>query len=514
MVHLNPDARQNDVRNVGLLLVVAFGVRALAFPLTQNFYGDAVIRTELGLRWAANPILPTSYDSGVFQFGPLHIVLLGLVSKLWNAREDFGRALSLVCGVLTVLPVYGLARRLAGGAASLAAGMVFCLWSLHIQFSTTAASEALSLLLTLTSLYCFARALEFRSALWWWVVVLFMNLACATRYDLWLWVPVLVLIQALHGPNLGSALKRSVLFGLGLSIFPLLWAYGNYVAKGDALFVLHDIEAYHRNWFPSQEAMWGKSDYRLLNLFFWPGVAVFTLGPFATLLAFFGVLRKGFTHRDGRWLFFLAAAGTAYLTLRSTVLGNFVPLARFTVKEVALLVPFAAVGWEMLGALRWTKLASAIRASTVVSTIVLPLALGGFTYQRDGAWETTLKPISPVTTQPVALMKVADFLKRQVAAKGEAVILDTDEQGYRDLCIAFFSGLDEAHLARFRWDTFDLHVKHASPRYLVLIDSGELLKKGRVRPEGDRLRFGDWEFEPLPAFTAPFAVYVRVDSPH
>jgi hypothetical protein len=511
--HLNTEARHNDVRNVGLLLVAAVLVRTVAFVFTQNFYGDAVVRTELGLRWAASPVWPASWDSGVYQFGPLHIVLLGLVSKLWNAREDFGRALSLLCGVLTVVPVYALTRRLAGGAASLAAGFVFCMWSLHIQFSTTAGSEALSLLLSFSALSFFARALETDGVVPWLLTVVLMNLACATRYDLWLWVPLLLVIQVFSGPTPIDAFKRTVMLGLGFSVFPLAWCYGNYVAKGDPLFPIHYIETYHRNWFPSQEALWGKSDYRVQNLLFWPGVAVCTLGPLATLLALMGSVRAGLSKRGGRWLLWLIIAGTAYFTFKSAVLSNFVPLARFAVKEVALLVPFVAVGWEMFGDLRWQSLARGIKSLTVFTTLLLPVVLGLYTYQREGKWETSLKPISPVTTQPVELMKVAQFLKRQVAAKGESVILDTDLGQYRDLSLAFFSGLDEAHLARYRWEIFEESVKQSSPRYLVLIDGGDLLKKGRVRPQGDRLLFDAWEFEPLPAFIAPFAVYVRIDDP-
>lgn len=513
MGHLTTEARHNDVRNVGLLLIAASLARLAAFVFTQNFYGDAVVRTELGLRWAANPVWPTSWDSGVYQFGPLHIVLLGLVSKLWNAREDFGRAVSLVCGVLTVVPLYALTRKLAGGAASLAAGLVFCLWSLHIQFSTTAGSEALSLLLTFWALYFFAQALESDGWVPWLLTVVLMNLACATRYDLWLWVPLLLAIQVFSGPTPAQAFKRTLLLGLGFSLFPIAWCYGNYVAKGDPLFPLHYIETYHRDWFPSQEALWGKSDYRLQNLLFWPGVAVATLGPLATLLALLGSVRAGLTQRHGRWLLLLTVVGTAYFTFRSAVLGNFVPLARFAVKEVALLVPFVAVGWEMVSDLRWQSLARAIKSLTVITTLLLPVVLGLYTFQREGKWETSLKPISPVTTQPVELMKVAQFLKRQVAAKGEAAILDTDHHQYRDLSLAFFSGLDEAHLARYRWEAFEESVKQSSPRYLVLIDGGDLLKKGRVRPQGDRLLFDTWEFEPLPAFIAPFAVYVRTDPP-
>ncbi|MBX7116707.1 MAG: glycosyltransferase family 39 protein [Myxococcaceae bacterium] len=510
-MHLSPEARHHDVRNVGLLLLGALAVRAAAFGFTQNFYGDAVVRTELGLRWASHPHWPTSFDDGVYQFGPLHIVLLGLVSKLWNAREDFGRALSLVCGVLTVVPVYALTRRLASGSASFAAGVVFVLWSLHIQFSTTAASEALSLLLTFGALYFFSRALQSQGAASWVSFVVLMNLAAATRYDVWLWVPALLLVQALAAPTLSDAFRRSLLIGLGLSVFPAVWCYGNYLAKGDWFFPLHYIEQYHRDWFPSQQALWGERDYRLQNLFFWPGVAVTTLGPLATLLALAGMARQGFTHRDGRWLLFLVVGGTAYFTVRSAWLGNFVPLSRFAVKEVALLVPFVAVGWDLLGALRAQGFAQAVRWVTMLTTLVLPLGLAVFTYQREGKWETSLRPISPVTTQPVELMKVANFLKHQVAAKGESVVLDTDRQQYRDVSLAFFSGLDEAHLARYRWDTFEESLKLTAPKYVVLIDGGELLQKGRVRPQGDRLRLDAWEFEPLPTFVAPFAVYVRTE---
>src|SRR4051812_33204113 len=70
-----------------LLLATALVPRLVVFPLNQNLYGDAVIRTELAQRWLAAPHLITSYADGAFQFGPLHLYLLAFVLKLGVAKE-------------------------------------------------------------------------------------------------------------------------------------------------------------------------------------------------------------------------------------------------------------------------------------------------------------------------------------------------------------------------------------------------------------------------------------------
>lgn len=488
----------SDSAVILLLMIAVLVPRLLVFGVNENFYGDAVMRAELGGRWAERPRVIGSFDQGGYQFGPLHIVLLGVLTKLGGTRENIGRWLSLLAAVLSVLPLYALTRRMFDRKAAIAACLGLAAWGMHIQFSTTAASESLSLLLILGVAACFAQAVmeSHRTSLL--AAALILNLASATRYDVWLWTPMLGVVLLV-----ARRWKWAVLF-MGLSLaFPLAWSYGNWGDRGDPLYPFRFIDDYHRAWFPDGERLWGATSYRLQNLAFWPGIALLTLSPFIAAAGMFGVWRAWRERKDLRWLVALIVVPTVLFTFRSTVMGSFVPLGRFAVKEVGLLLPFVWFGFQWLP---FERIRAGLLVVSAVVAIGLPTFVGIFTLHREGKWEDSLRPVSPVSTNPVELMRVARFLAREVNDRNEAAILDTDAQ-YRDLQLAFFSGLPEDRLARYRWEIFPRRLETAQPRYLVRIDGGGLGDVATV--EGRMLRFNGWEFTELEGFTAPFHVYRR-----
>jgi hypothetical protein len=143
-----------------------------------------------------------------------------------------------------------------------------------------------------------------------------------------------------------------------------------------------------------------------------------------------------------------------------------------------------------------------------VLAVAVPVALGLYTFRAEGRFQDSLRPVSPTSTNPVAVMKVADFLKQEVAAKGGAAALD-DDPGYMDLQLAFFSGLPELRLARVRWDTFRERLRDAQPGVLVRFEQGSLVKDPGVKLEGRTLVLDGVTYEELDGFTAPLHVYRR-----
>ncbi len=488
----------SDFAVVALLMFAVLAPRLMVFGVNENYFGDAVMRAELGGRWAERPRVIGSFDQGGYQFGPLHIVLLGLLTRAGGSREDIGRWLSLFAALLTVVPLFSLTRRIFDRSAAIVACLGLAAWGMHIQFSTTAASESLSVLLVVATAALFARAVteSHRPSLL--AAALIFNLACATRYDVWLWLPMLCVALAMGGRWKWAAL----FFALGLA-FPLAWSYGNWGDRGDPLYPFRFIDEYHRAWFHDGERLWGATSYRLQNLVFWPAIALLTLSPLVAAAGMLGVWRAWRERRELRWLVALILVPTVLFTLRSTVTGSFVPLGRFAVKEVGLLLPFVWFGFQ------WRPLAR-VRTGLLVAAagvaIALPACVGALTIHREGKWEDWLRPVSPVSTNPVELMRVARFLSREVNARGEAAILDTDGQ-YRDLQLAFFSGLPEERLARYRWEIFPQRLETAQPRYLVRIEGGGLGALAAI--DGRTLRFNGWEFTELDGFVSPFHVYRR-----
>lgn len=485
-----------------LLAGLAVALRALAFPFTENLYGDSVVRTELAERWLAAPKLITSFNEGVFQFGPLHTYVNALFLALWHNRADAGRLASMVAGVLAIWPTWRVSHRLFGRTAAIWACAGFALWGMHIQMSTTAGSEALALCLFAFSIDGLLQGIEelrfgpmARSAL-------FLNLACAVRYDMWMYIPLFGLAIALGSKDRIASGTRAVMF-LGLaSLFPLLWMEGNERAMGDALYPVHFIDQFHKQWTRDGVAWLGATRFRLWGLVFWPGTLLLTLSPFFGLCSLVGAGRALKT-RENRLLVLLALVPTAYFTAR-TLLLTFSPLARFTVAQLWLCLPFTYAGFQLLTAKLPRAATIAVGALVALVAVATPVALAKVTYRVDDGWGNMLKPVSPVTTMPQDQMEVAHWLGASIPAP-DALLVDYDD-AYTDIGVAFFSNLPEERMVRLRWEDdknvpIAQRIAKAAPRAVVLWKNGKLLQHPEAHREGDALTAYGLHFHKVKGFS-------------
>lgn len=493
---------------LGVLLAVALLPRLLLLPVNENFYGDAVARTELAQRWVSAPHVITSYGDGAYQFGPLHLYLMGLALEVVPDKALAGRLVSLLFGALSVLPLFAFTRRLFDWRAGAWACLAFSVWGMHIQMSTTAASEALSLFLMLWMFALVAEGLDENRLGPLFGAALVLNLACATRYDAWLYVPLLSVALCFWGEDRVAAITRALGFGLLCLPFPLLWMQGNEMAYGDPFYPMRVVDQFHADWVKEGLARMSTWRFRLENLGFWPGVALLTLSPGVALLGAVGMWRSWRARPDVRWVVLAALVPTAYFTFRAAVLLDFQPLGRFTVTELVLLLPFVHAGFEACVGARAPWVRRSLAGVCSVLAVALPLAMGLYTFRADGGLRDSLRPVSPTSTNPVPLMQVARFLHDEVAAQGGAAVLDSDP-GYLDLQLAFFSGLPDERLARLRWATFRKHLHEAQPRYLVRFDGGGLVQDSGVKLEGAVLTLDGVAYQELPGYSAPMHVYQR-----
>ncbi len=480
-------------------LLLASAPRVIAFLFTENVYGDAVVRTWLGYMWVNSPHVIGSFDQGGYQFGPLQLYLVGLATLLPMPMADSGRLISLFTGVLTTWPLLALTSNLFGARATKLTAAAFAFWGLHIQFSTTTSGEALNLLLVVTCLCWLERWFVTRHRVWLLAAALVLNLACAARYDSWLFVPMLTFAVWWHS----KSLRSTVFFAACSMAFALPWMFGNFVDRGSPLYPFKYIDEFHRAWFPSERAIWG-SRYKWITLFFWPGAAVVTLTPLIAIFGAFGCVRAWRSMPSIRWLITLIIIPTALYTLRSTLLSSFVPLARFTAKEVALLLPFVGFGANALLD-RFTPRASrAVQVVAVLCLVVWPAWLGWFTFRTTGSLQSTLRAISPVTTNTVELMQVADWLSSR-ASDGSVLIIDSDPRGYDDLQLGFYSGFAFEKLARLRSPLFERRLNDGVPRYLVRFDGGGLDTSGQFADD----TFRGLHFSEVGSFAPPLHVYEK-----
>jgi 4-amino-4-deoxy-L-arabinose transferase-like glycosyltransferase len=493
---------------VGLLLAAALLPRLLLLPVNENLYGDAVTRTELAERWVREPHLITSFGDGAWQYGPLHLYLVGLALEVFADKALAGRVVSLVFGVLSVVPLFALTRRLFGWRAGVWAGLAFSVWGMHVQFSTTAAGEALALFLMLWVFALYAEGLEENRLGPLFGAAAVLNLACATRYEAWLFIPLLTAALLMWGEDRVAAITRAVGFGLLCLPFPLLWMQGNELAHQEGpLYPIRVLEGLHAGWVREGVARVGELRHRLESLAFWPGVALLTLSPGVAVLGAVGMGRVWRTRPEARWLVLAAVVPAAYFTFRAAVLLDFMPFGRFTVTELALLLPFVVPGFEALGRFEpWVR--RGVAGLVVGGAVALPVALGLYTFRAEGGWRDSLRPVSPTSTNPVPVMRAARFLKEEVAPRGGAAIIDADPS-FMDLQVAFFSGLPDERLARVRWESFRKHLREARPEYLVRFERGSLVEDAGVKLEGRTLWLDGVAYEEMDGFSAPVRLYRR-----
>jgi 4-amino-4-deoxy-L-arabinose transferase-like glycosyltransferase len=492
------------------LALLALLVRLPAYAVNENVLGDAVARTELALQWSRTPHWISSFQDGALQFGPLHLYAVGAAFKVGLRKEDAGRLVSLLCGVLTVVPLAVLTRRLFGWRAAVWAGVGLACWGLHIQLSTTAASEALSLLLTVSSLSAFAAGWQERRT---WPLVaagLLLTLACAVRYDAWMLAPLLAALLASQEGERRAAVRRALLFSAACLPFPLAWLWGNWLEMGDPLHPIRYVERFHREWVQDGVALYGALGYRVHNLLFWPGSAVVTLTPVVGVLGMAGMGWAFRARRDVRWLLWVAWAPALYFTARSAVLLDLAPLARFTAAQVVLALPFVRPGLEAVVPAAWRKAVATAAAALLVG---LTAGLAAFTWEPSTWAREMLVPVSPAVRNPPPVRRLLALWRAQHREPWQPLVIDEDRGGYDDLQIAFFADHPEDRLLRRRWpDYAQRRAFFPHPAWVVRCEGGALESDPDVEVRPGALRLGsDW-FDEVPGLQDRCRLYRRRET--
>ena len=475
---------QRAADRFGLALVLAVGAvaRALPFALSVEHYGDAPVRVELAERWALSPHLWHG-SLEAYQFGPVHLSLLGWALKFWPDRDWSPKALTLLFGLAGLWLLYRLARRVAGPEAALCAGLGLALSPLHIQASTSAASEAVFLALLLASLeLIFAQGPLWASAL-------FIGAAGLTRYDGWLYFGLLILLLALEVRRKRRSLGGLLLFGL-IGALPIAgWLWLNHTWAHDALAPIHYIDRDHLALAASGVRWFGPFIYRLYCLIYWPLALLALCTPLLGLLALFGAARTLWARLPGWELVAIGWLPAAYLTARGVGLADFRPMARFAMVSAALSLPFA---WGMFTSIRARlapRAARALIAATALVLVATPISLSAASRSSVPAVAEWARPLSPVSSVPDGIEQAARYLRGH-AGRADVVLLDS-VWDYLDLPLAFSAGLPDHQWIRLRWtDDFAQRLLRNTPTYAVLLYQGDLRNApGAVDATEDQDRF-------------------------
>jgi 4-amino-4-deoxy-L-arabinose transferase-like glycosyltransferase len=450
-------------------VVVAALIRVPVAFIADDQWGDAPIRFDLVTRWIRDPGIWWSFDK-VFQYGPLPTHLTGLLALTGFGPHVASRVVVVLGGVAGVYLLSKLAARFGGTRAGLAAGLALALSPLHIQASTTYTSEALYLAFALA---CLWRAFE-RDI---WGCAAFAFLASTTRYDTWIWLPLLGLWWLWQGlpQQRAKAFLGAALLGLGpLTILvangvalELPFAPLNYINK-DHITLATDAQARSGpflaglDWelrssfgwavMGDQPARFGVIAWRIAMAVFWPSALIAVLTPGFAWVAVTSLVKQIRERAQTLLPAMLGSVPPALYTFKSVVLGNFWPMARFALGPSALI----AIG--MKGISRRT-LAICVALSVGYNVTLIALADG---QPGIGLFAAAA---SPVSLLPKDLREGARALRE---AKGVAALDFVPT--YDDILVAHAAGrLAERHQL--------LHPPEGSvPQRIIGIVGGDLHK--------------------------------------
>jgi 4-amino-4-deoxy-L-arabinose transferase-like glycosyltransferase len=343
------------------VVLLALIVRAAVFPFADNKHSDAPMRALIAEHIAQDPAAGTNPRT-YCQFGPLHMMLMAPFVALDHDLRRSSRELSLLAGMLTFLPFMRLARRLVGEAPAELAGIGLAASPLHVQASTTAASEALYLLLFVAMLDRLVRCLDDDAApLGGYAVAgALASLGAVTRYDAWIALPATLAAAWLfaRGPAGPARKKRAcglALFAVTAALLPAAWVVWSALRTDDALFFFHYISKDHAQLAATALSRFGAVLGRARQIGIWALAFTASMTPWLAFVALRSS-RAIAARASGSARVVLVAALAPIALYLAQGLGrlSFEPLPRFAIVPGALLLPFAAafVARERLAAAR------------------------------------------------------------------------------------------------------------------------------------------------------------------
>jgi hypothetical protein len=211
------------------LLVIAFLVRLAVLILTVDIPGDGPTHAMIGYGWSRSP-----YWASFGAWLPGFTYLAGAMTLVVNNPLVAPRLLNLILGSLTVPVFFALVQHIYGPAVALLSAALLVVLPLHVGLSVSSLTEVSYLFEIMAALLCVVRASQTKrtSSFDLGLFVLFLVMAEMTRYEAWVLAPLLLAYQAWGRRNVSV----TIILGLVLLAFPLLWSIGNYRHFGDAFY--------------------------------------------------------------------------------------------------------------------------------------------------------------------------------------------------------------------------------------------------------------------------------------
>ena len=325
------------------LLLLALSVRIIFLFYTHNTGTDAWARYMASLQWAQRP---DHIPSDVWL--PLPFWILGGVLRFWPS-ELAARLFTVVLGAVTVLPLYGLAKRVCTPWVAFGSAVVFAFLGLHIGYSVSTSSEAPAILFMITGTYCWLRfRTDFKPG-WLLAAALAFDAAALCRYEIWVFIAVIGALT-LFEPRLEvrhsllNRLKASVAFAFAASLSAMAWCIFSLWKWGDPLAQAHMTASMNAN---RPSVLQPGFMHKVLAV---PGDLTGTLGPIILVLSLIGIV-KALKDRNSSPASDLAIMALTMAGFHEfNAIANGATMARYTLMYSWLFIVLAFYGLEAIGA--------------------------------------------------------------------------------------------------------------------------------------------------------------------
>ena len=499
---------KNEEKNEKYLLIVLFilalTIRIVVFIQNGNHAADGMYRTILAMNWLKDPYFITG---GLWP--PLDLYLMALTTLIFNDPIVSTRLVSLIFGILTIFPFYYLVKLVFDKRIATISTLILTFVSIHVQYSTYSMSEVPLAFFLITSLYFFFRFKKGDKRLTDLIIsAIFLNLASMTRYEAWLFIPLLTIftfdLKNIKNTSLknilGNNVKYFFIFLIISLIFPIFWMVGNYNSYGDLFYG----QTWGDKWIKANTML--NPDSQWLNppfykkLIAWPGAILYALN-IVSIFAGIGLLASLIKNKNLEFLsIFLILIGIfTYKLINMTMMSQ----PRHIIMPIFFIIPYFTIGLDMVLDMISKYITNNINWRKSVTMIVIGFFIITSSY--------TAIAKNPYIT-PDYVYNVSEWIKTNVKSN-ETVLLD--EYNWWGLHILFFSGLNttftEDYLKTLEYVTDQIRIVPAggkkiddiitisylekNPTYLVYSPKGKLAKVLNFTSKCQNEKYHDYLFE-------------------
>ncbi len=475
--------QQRGYKQAAILLILSLGLRIFFLFHSTNTGTDAFARYTASLLWAQHP---DHLPSDVWL--PLPFWILGTVLRFWPS-EFAARIFTLLLGAATILPFYGIAKRVCSPRGAFYASIVFACLGLHIGYSVSTSSESSTLFLLLGGIYCWLRFRTERKLKWFFLAAIALNAAALCRYEIWVLLPLIACLTMLDpGPatqtfTLSKRFANGVIFGLATSLSAVAWSLFCLRKWGDAF-----AQAHQTQWLNAHRPteLQPGSLHKLLAV---PGDLVGSLGPVVVILFVIGIIAS-LKRRDlPRWdLAVIAVVMAAFHAFNAVA--NGATMARYTLMYSWLLIMLCFYGLQVISA-KWSPAYTrAALAFTVVSFVLWQAALVLGARYAPCRIADKLGSVSATVPLRCELRQTLSWLDTHLSGADSVVI---DDLAYESTDVIRFSKVGNLKYFRLPYlaeNTDSLlgelgaFVQTNHPDVLIYSPKGQLGRLWRL-PEGD-----------------------------